>query len=104
MFTLPPHTSHLTQPLDKCCFGSLKVHWRKECWPYLTSHPGRVVTRFQFSSIFRSAWVKAMTMTNIIAGFHTTGVYPLNRLAVPIRTVGKGNTRRESLAGRSGLS
>ena len=31
MFTLPPHTSHLTQPLDKGCFGPLKMHWRNEC-------------------------------------------------------------------------
>ena len=29
MFTLPPHTSHLTQPLDRGCFGPLKVHWRR---------------------------------------------------------------------------
>ena len=26
LFTLPPHTSHLTQPLDKGCFGPLKKH------------------------------------------------------------------------------
>ncbi len=44
MFCLPPHSSH---PLDKRCFGPLKVHWRKECWEYTISHPGRVVTRYQ---------------------------------------------------------
>ena len=26
LFTLPPNTSHLTQPLDKGCFGPLKVN------------------------------------------------------------------------------
>ena len=25
LFTLPPNTTHLTQPLDKGCFGPLKV-------------------------------------------------------------------------------
>ena len=34
IFCLPPHTTHLTQPLDKGCFGPLKAHWREECWSY----------------------------------------------------------------------
>ena len=40
-----------------------------------------------------------MTMTNVIAGFRTAGVYPLNRLAV----AGKSKTACESLAERTGL-
>ena len=39
LFTLPPHTSHLTQPLYKGCFGPLKKHWQKECWQYISSCP-----------------------------------------------------------------
>ena len=27
----PPHTSHISQPLDRGCFGPLKVAWRKAC-------------------------------------------------------------------------
>ena len=98
MFLLPPHTSHLTQPLDKGCFGPLKVHWRRECWEYLTSHPGQIITRHQFSAIFRRAWSKSMTMTNVIAGFRVAGVYPLNRLAVVMK-----DKTPESLAERTGL-
>ena len=99
MFLLPPHTSHLTQPLDKGCFGPLKMHWKKECWEYLISHPGQVVTRHQFSAIFQRAWSKSMTMTNIIAGFRVTGIYPLNRQAVD----GRRKSVCESLAERTGL-
>ena len=50
-----------------------------------------------------------MTMTNIVAGFHTTGIYPLNRSAIaPCGVEGHNNTangkdRRVSLAERSGL-
>ena len=98
MFLLPPHTSHLTQPLDKGCFGPLKVHWKRECWEYLTSHPGQIITRHQFSAIFRRAWSKSMTMTNVIAGFRVAGVYPLNRLAVVMK-----DKTTESLAERTGL-
>ena len=28
LFCLSPHTTHLTQPLDKGCFGPLKMHWQ----------------------------------------------------------------------------
>ena len=29
VFTLPPNTTHLTQPLDKGVFGPLKIYWRE---------------------------------------------------------------------------
>ena len=29
--TLPPHTTHLMQPLDKGCFAPLKMAWREVC-------------------------------------------------------------------------
>ena len=31
LFCLPPHTTHLTQPLDKGPFGPLKMYWQEEC-------------------------------------------------------------------------
>ena len=31
MFTLPPNTIHLAQPLDKGCFGPFKAEWKKVC-------------------------------------------------------------------------
>ena len=51
LFCLPPHTTHLTQPLDKGCFGPLKRHWREECWQYITASPGHLITRYQFSQL-----------------------------------------------------
>ena len=99
MFLLPPHTSHVTQPLDKGYFCPLKMHWRKECWDYLTSHPGQVITMHQSLQIFQRAWSKSITMTNIIYGFQVAGVYQLNRLAVDW----KGKTACKSLAERTGL-
>ena len=67
------------QLLDKGCFGPLKAYWKEECQGYLNKNPGRVVTRYQFSKILSKAWAKGM---NIIGGFKTTGVVPLNREAV----------------------
>ena len=37
------------------------------------------MTRYDFSALFSEAWKRAMTQSNIVAGFHTTGVYPFSR-------------------------
>ena len=42
IFTLPPNTTHITQPLDKGVFGPFKAHWKLVCHDYLLSHPGHV--------------------------------------------------------------
>ena len=41
LFCLPPHTTHILQPLDNCAFGSLKRHWGEECHRFCTSNPGK---------------------------------------------------------------
>ena len=79
MFCLPPHSSHINQPLDKGVFGPLKRYWRQECHNFLVQNPGRVVTRHEFSQLFSKAWCNAMSMTNIMGGFKTTGIFPLSR-------------------------
>ena len=48
MFCLPPHSTHLTQPLDKGCFSILKRYWREQCNNYLSLNPGKVITRVTF--------------------------------------------------------
>ena len=79
IFCLPPHTTRLLQPLDGCTFGSLKRHWGEECHIFCSRNPGKVVNRYNFSSIFRSAWMQGMSMQNVMASFREVGVYPTNR-------------------------
>ena len=76
---LPPHTTHILQPLDRGCFAPLKMAWKQECHEFYTKNPGRVVTRLDFTRLFAKAWYKAMTAQNIINSFKVTGVYPFNR-------------------------
>ena len=102
IFCLPPHTTHLTQPLDKGCFAPLKMFWREECQLFLSRNPGKVVTRYQFSELFGRAWMRGMTMTNIIAGFRTTGVYPFNRDALQSKVL-SSSFDPTSLSTRTGL-
>ena len=79
VFALPPHTTHLTQPLDKSAFASLKTCWKEVCHKFLMNNPGRVIMRYDFSSLFSEAWYQAMTIRNVTAGFKVSGIYPFNR-------------------------
>jgi transposase len=38
MFTLPPHTTHVTQPLDRGCFSPLKMAWREVCHTFMAQY------------------------------------------------------------------
>ena len=79
LFTLPPNTTHKTQPLDRACFGPLKTSWRTLCQEYIKKNPGKVVTRLSFSALSSEAWKSAMTMHNITSAFRVTGIFPLDR-------------------------
>ena len=78
---LPPHTTHLTQPLDKGCFSQLKVSWREICHQFSASNPGRTVTIYDFCKLFSKAWYKTFDMPNINS-FKATGICPFNRRAI----------------------
>ena len=69
IFVLPPDTTHLTQPLDKGCFGLLKTALKAVCHEFCTKNPGHVITRYVFSVLFADAWRRSMTRRNIAGGF-----------------------------------
>ena len=79
---LPPHTTHEMQPLDCGVFSPLKSHWSCVCHDFLQKNPGKVLTKFNFNSLFSKAWLSAVVPSNIIAGFKTCGVQPFDRSAV----------------------
>lgn len=81
---LPPHTTHVSQPLDVSFFKPLKTYWSEVCHRYMQDNPGRVVTKYQFSSLFSTAWYKAARPANIVAGFRKVGVYPYDPMAIDV--------------------
>ena len=48
----------------------------------LAAHARRGLTRYEFSKLFSEAWTSSMAISNIIAGFRVTGMYPLDREAM----------------------
>ena len=61
--TLPPHTTHITLPLDRGCFAPLKVAWRDICHRFCTQNPDRTVSQYDFCA---KAWFKEAIMVTII--------------------------------------
>lgn len=80
---LPPHSTHLCQPLDVSYFRGLKSAWRKVLTTWKLKNKGCVP-----KSIFPSLLNNALQMlgekneTNIRAGFKATGIFPPDRREV----------------------
>ena len=109
VFVLPPHTSHLSQPLDRGCFSPLKSYWKRVCHKFHTANPGRNITSYDFVNLFAEAWSSAMTINNIIASFKVTGIYPFDRLAIKLpeeaaRSSAYIDFKPESLCKNTGLA
>ena len=73
LLCLAPNITHLAQPLDVTPFHSLKSHWYNPYDQYMSSHPGKTVTKYNFSELYMlsHAWYQAMT---IMSGFRATVV------------------------------
>ena len=76
--TLPPHTSHKTQPLDITVFGPMKTNYSTAANSWMLRNPGRSITIYQLAELVGEAWTKAACPTNIMSGFKATGIWPLN--------------------------
>ena len=93
---LPPHTTHAAQPLDVSFFGPLKKHWSSVCHTYMAENPGKVVTKFSFSSLFSQAWYKAIKPETIVAGFRKVGVCPFDNTAISLPILMEANQDKSS--------
>ena len=86
LYCLPPHTTHLLQPLDVSVFKSLKSQFSKLCGQVklLTIGTATVinVNRGNFTVLFREAFEKSMCISSIKNGFRKCGVYPFSPEAI----------------------
>ena len=54
------------------------------CHTFFQNNPGKIISRFNFNSLFSQAWLRAVNPANIIGGFKRSGVYPYDPSAVRI--------------------
>lgn len=79
MLTFPPHCSHKMQPLDVSVYFPLKNFYNTQCASWMVSNPGQTLSIYNIASLASRAFELAFTPKNIVAGFSSTGICPLNR-------------------------
>lgn len=88
---MPPHSSHLLQPLDVGCFSPLKTAYRRQVAENAKLGINHV-DKPEFLSIYKEARAEALSAENIRSGFRATGLVPidpeqvLSRLHITFRT------------------
>jgi hypothetical protein len=88
---MPPHLSHLLQPLDVGCFGPLKRAYSAQIKLFIYSWVNYIIKE-DFLPAFKAAYDKAIIKDNIIGSFRGAGLVPhdentvLSKLDVHIRT------------------
>jgi hypothetical protein len=81
LLILPPHTSHLLQPLDISVFGPLKRFLAAETDAASQLDPGRI-QRVEWTETYIRARSIALSSSNIKSGLRATGLSPLSRITV----------------------
>jgi hypothetical protein len=75
--SLPPHTTHVTQPLDVALFGSFKKHFGKMCREWSLKH-ARDPYKPEFVAMLTQSYAKAASAWAVQSAFKETGIYPFN--------------------------
>lgn len=78
---LPPHTSHVLQPLNVSVFAPLKPALAAETDTASRLDPGRI-QRTEWAAMYIRAREKAFTIANIKSGWKATGLVPLSPITV----------------------
>ncbi|XP_031350642.1 uncharacterized protein LOC116176287 [Photinus pyralis] len=76
--SLPPHTSHRTQPLDVSFYSPLKNAFYRECDLHLKLTGHEKINMSELANLFNKAYVRVATMEKAESGFRCTGIFPLN--------------------------
>jgi hypothetical protein len=74
---MPPHASHILQPLDVGCFAPLKQAYKKEIRGLADSHINHVDKK-AFLATFLEVYDRAISKSNILSSFRATGLVPLD--------------------------
>lgn len=78
---LPPHSSHLLQPLDLSVFKALKVKWDCKLITWQRQHVGCKLPKKLFSQFLGETW-KQIDAEVIQNGFKKAGIMPFNKYVV----------------------
>jgi hypothetical protein len=81
LVVLPPHTSHILQPLDVGLFGPLKRALSTEI-DRLFRLDTRRIPRIEWTTAYITARSRAFTTRNVESAFRASGIYPLSPITI----------------------
>ena len=74
----PPHVTDQLQPLDVTCFGPLKRKWESLLNEWVVEW-GSKLTKANFVNLLSKVWHEGLKPSNVVSGFRTTGIFPVDR-------------------------
>ena len=80
---LPPHSSHITQPLDVSVFSSLKVQYRQFRDDIALVSNADTISKEDFLMCYYRARIQSFTARNIRSGWRQSGLWPLD-VSIPL--------------------
>ena len=95
---MPPHLSHILQPLDIGYFGPLKQVYGRQIEEFIYIYINHI-TKAEFLCAFYKAYLASIGEKNIHRGFAATGLMPYNpqrvisKLDVLLHTLSLSNSR-----------
>ena len=81
LFVLPPHSRECPQPLDISVFGPFRNSLDTECQQFLHENPDSSITGEDLLKIIGTAFTSVLTVSTIMDGFRTSGIYPYSSTA-----------------------
>jgi len=96
---LPPHSSHVLQPLDLSVFSSLKSRYRKEIGYLNLLTDSSPIGKQNFLICYQKARKEALSIGNIKSGWKATGLWPRSMakpLMSPLLLENSNSTKKRS--------
>lgn len=78
LLSLPPHSSHKIQPLDRTFMSPFKKYFSEEIRQWMRNKT-QAATHYDIAEIFGRAYIKSQRADIAINGFRATGIYPIDR-------------------------
>ena len=78
LYCLPPHSTHVLQPLDVAVFRGLKLRWYNALRKFQGIHIGEFVTKASFGKVFGEAWDPPSLSAAAKNGFRRCGIFPFS--------------------------
>ena len=78
MLKFPPHIINKLQPLDVSLYGPLKTYNNVACNDWQLTNLDKTIGLYDVVELAAKAMVRAVIPDNIMAGYRTPGIYPLD--------------------------